>query len=137
MGHGHDGPPPPTPGRQAMKVSEQVTVLGSRGSPRRLTKFLSQPSAPLARFARSPLPGALVVARTHPGPRCQILCRGKLSHVYADLPDNSPGRHAIYAWNRIQQRGGLTKTWHLAVDLLLYGRQLLFQKLQLLPILLQ
>src|SRR5215207_5149762 len=58
-------------------LRRQVRLPGMRGGPRLLNQRVPEVRAPFVRLPRQPLPRALVVARTHPGPTRQVRAEGK------------------------------------------------------------
>jgi len=75
----------------------------ARGGPGDLGHHAFDPPVAAVALARSPLARALVVARTHSGPRGQVSGIWKTRHVSADLGQDRLRASPVDARNRIQE----------------------------------
>jgi len=79
VGNRHHGSFLSSVGCQAVILGPQVSALIACCTPSHLTEHSSEPGTPLPRFARSPLPGTLVISWTHTGPMNRAAVRMALS----------------------------------------------------------
>src|SRR5438270_5629289 len=96
----------PQPGDQAMILGGEIAVrLAGRGLAR-FDQRGAQPHAALARLALLPFAGTLVVARTHPRPRVQMLGAREAAQVGADLREQHLGGDPPDARDGVQALNG-------------------------------
>ena len=96
----------PASRRQASVLRLQGGALGAAGRLGRLGQRSAQPGTALAGLAAALLAGTLVVARTHPRPRREVVRRREALHVRADLGHQHLGRPLPDARDGVQSRHG-------------------------------
>ncbi len=106
-GHGEDGFLGAAARLDAQELGAQVAVLDAHGSPGGGDQGRFDPGAALAHAGGATLAGALVAARTQPGPGHEMAGAGEARHVHADLRHHDAGRQVRDPGHRRQQAGAL------------------------------
>ena len=130
-GHGDDGLLSTASGAHAVELRLQVAALDLDGRPGGLHHGRLEPLAAAAQPSAAALAGALVVARTHAGPRQQVAGRGEARHVDADLRHDHMRADIAQAGRRAQPLGGLSKRFEPEAHLLLDGSDGLIQRVDM------
>ena len=104
VANGDGGPLLAPSRRQASVLRLERGPLGAAGCLGRLGERSTQPRTALPRLAAALLAGTLVVARTHPRPRREVVSRREPLHVRADLGDQHFGRPLPDAGDGVQSR---------------------------------
>jgi hypothetical protein len=110
MSHSHQGPPFAASSYHASIRGRQVAVLAVGGDPSHLYQGCSQPAMDFGRAARQSFPGALFIARRHPGPTGQVLMRGEGIQVSPHLrqdhlrPTSTTPRTGVHAFDQLNKR---------------------------------
>jgi hypothetical protein len=81
----------PPAGGNPFVLGCEIRVFRFGGDMSNLNEDLPQPAIPFARLPAQALPPTLVVPRTHPRPRGEMLGAGKTTHIRADLGDEDLG----------------------------------------------
>src|SRR6266581_3682470 len=96
-----------SPCRQPFVLGRQIRVLRFRSNMGNFDEDLPQPAIPFPRLATQALAPTLVVPRTHPRPRGEMLSAGETTHIGANLCDKNLGRPLPDPRDRIQEGDGL------------------------------
>src|SRR5262249_34443250 len=107
MTDGYQGAFLPPPAGYPFVLCRKIRVFRFVSDMGNFDESLPQPAIPFARLAAQALASTLVVPRTHPRPRGEMLGAGKTTHIRADLGDEDLGRALADSGNRVQEGDGL------------------------------